>query len=244
MFPVGHTVPLRYPPVVTWCLIGLNCLVFLYEVSLPPTELEQFALTFALVPARYFTESGFSSALSLADYIPFLTNMFLHGGWGHLIINMWSLWLFGGAVEDRFGRVKFLIFYLACGVLASLTHAVFNPNSVVPALGASGAIAGVLGSYMRLFPQTKIIVLVPILFLPLFFDVPAAIFAGLWFLSQILQGTADIAASATGAGVAWWAHVGGFIAGLILSPLLVQPGGTYRPHYADEGVLGFTSRGR
>ena len=173
---------MRYPPIATWALIATNAVVFLFEVSLSPSELNEFLYSFALVPARYFDSGMFDSSLSLTDYLPFVSNMFLHGGWLHLIVNMWTLWLFGRAVEDQLGSGRYLAFYFACGILASVTYAVLNPNSTVPALGASGAIAGILGCYMRFFPFSRIVVLIPILFIPLFFEVPAMLFAGLWFL--------------------------------------------------------------
>jgi membrane associated rhomboid family serine protease len=244
MFPVHNSVPMRYPPVVTWLLIGLNSLVFLYQVSLPPEKLEQFILMFALIPARDFAPLATPAALSPEIYVPFVSNMFLHASWLHLILNMWTLWLFGAAVEDRLGRAKFLVFYLLCGVVASVTHSVFNADSAVPAMGASGAIAGVIGCYIRLFPMAKVVVLVPILFFPIFFEMYAAVFAAIWFFAQFLQGAADFFTPTAGANVAWWAHVGGFLAGVVLSPLLAQPPRKYRPHYADEGVLGFTPKGR
>jgi membrane associated rhomboid family serine protease len=243
MFPIQNAVPVRYPTPVTWTLIVLNCAVFLFEVSLGEGQIEQFVARFALIPARYF-EPGAISQLTWLDYLPFATNTFLHGGWLHLILNMWTLWLFGRVVEDRFGSGRYLAFYLVCGVLASVTHAVFYPTSTIPALGASGAIAGVLGCYMRLFPWSKLVVVVPILFFPLFFEVPAYVFAGLWFLLQLLQGTADLLTPANGPGVAWWAHVGGFIAGYLLTPALRQSARRYRSYYPDEGILGFDTQGR
>src|ERR1700736_528536 len=130
--------------------------------------------------------------------LPFVSNMFLDGGWLHLIVNMWTLWLFGRAVEDQLGSRRYLAFYFACGILASVTYAVLNPNSTVPALGASGAIAGILGCYMRFFPFSRIVVLIPILFIPLFFEVPAMLFAGLWFLFQALGAVADWSAPFAG----------------------------------------------
>jgi membrane associated rhomboid family serine protease len=204
-------------------------------------ELAAFLDRFALIPARYFGGEplGFS-ALSPITYLPFLSNTFLHVGWLHLILNMWTLWLFGPAVEDRLGSIWFLVFYLACGVLASITHAVFDPGSTVPALGASGAIAGVLGSYTVMFPWSRVVVLIPILFLPLFFPLPAIAFTGLWFLAQLLSGTAQLFAGNGLGGVAWWAHVGGFVAGIVLTPLLRRSPRDYRPYQADEITLGFT----
>ena len=164
MFPIANGVPLRYSPVATWALIAANCVIFLFQLSLSPSELDLFLDRYALIPARHFDAGGFDSAMSATDYLPFVSNMFLHGGWLHLILNMWTLWLFGRAVEDQLGSLPYLAFYFACGLLASITHAAFNPTSTVPALGASGAIAGVLGCYLRLFPFSRIVVMVPILF--------------------------------------------------------------------------------
>jgi rhomboid family protein len=245
MFPIQNAVPSRYPPLVTWTLITANCAVFFIELSMSPAELDWFLYRFALIPARYFTPSHYGDAsLAIADYVPFVSNMFLHGGWLHLILNMWTLWLFGPAIEDRLGPVRYFLFYLASGVLASVTHSVFNAASTIPALGASGAIAGVLGCYIRLFPFARLVVLVPILFLPLFFEVPAIVFAGLWFLMQVLQGTAELFTQPAGGGVAWWAHVGGFVFGFLLGPLLRLSRRSYRTYYADEGIFGFDPRGR
>jgi membrane associated rhomboid family serine protease len=240
MFPLQNTTPSRYPPLVTWALIAVNCAVFLIEISLPPTEADLFISRFALIPARYCC----GNPVGPADFLPFFTMMFLHGGWLHLILNMWALWVFGGPVEDRLGPARYLFLYFACGVIAALTHYAFNPTSTAPAVGASGAIAGVIGCYVRLLPFSRLIVVVPILFFPLFFDVPAIVFAGIWFLLQLIQGAGELPAPSTGAGIAWWAHVGGFLAGLALGSLLVLPKREYRPYYADEGFLGFDPMGR
>jgi membrane associated rhomboid family serine protease len=241
MFPIRNTVPTRYPPLVTWTLIAINCAVFFVQINLGPSEEEAFLLTFALIPARYFV---FGAGHDLADYLPLLTNIFMHAGWLHLILNMWTLWLFGPAIEDRLGHWRYLAFYVVCGVLASAAHVIFNASSLVPALGASGAIGGVLGCYMRMFPLANVVVVVPIIFIPFFFQVPAFVFAGLWFAIQLLQGTTEFLVSTGGGGVAWWAHIGGFVAGLILGPLLRKSDQMYRPYYADEGVLGFDTAGR
>jgi membrane associated rhomboid family serine protease len=244
MIPIQNTVPSRYPAVVTWTLIAINCAIFLFQINLDPIELRVFLARFALIPARYFVPEVFGiPEPDLIDYLPFVTNMFLHGGWLHLIFNMWTLWLFGGTIEDRLGHLRYLMFYLACGVLASVTHAAFNATSVVPAVGASGAIAGVLGCYMRLFPFARIVVLVPVLFLPLFFELPAIVFVGFWFLIQVLQGTAELVSPSIGGGVAWWAHIGGFVAGLLFASLLARPRERYRQYYSDEGIYGFNPLG-
>ncbi len=244
MIPVRTSVPTRYPPLVTSGLIAANVLVFLFQKSLPPRGQEAMIYLYGLVPARY-TDPAWASRVGLPpdDYLPFLTTMFLHGGWLHLILNMWTLWLFGSCVEDRLGYVRYLVFYLACGLAASFAHAFVNADSVIPAIGASGAIAGVTGAYVRLFPRSWIILLVPILFIPLFFELPAVIYIAFWFFTQVLQGTVGLMMPDVG-GVAWWAHIGGFIAGLLLAPVIHRPRPSYRRYYPDEGVLGFAPRGQ
>lgn len=237
MIPISITVPTRHPAFVTWMLIAANCAVFFVEINLPPDELEDFIFTYAFIPAR---EAHANTPL---DFVPFITMMFLHGGWLHLILNMWALYLFGPAIEDRLGHGRYLIFYLVCGVAASLAQMTTDPSSTIPALGASGAVAGVLGCSMRLFPLSRVIVLIPILFLPLFFELYAFVFIGFWFLLQLLQGTAELLHPGEG-GVAWWAHVGGFLAGLLFGPLLVQPKRRHRVYQRDEGILGFDAWGR
>ena len=241
---IRNAVPSRYPPVITWTLIAINVLFLLIENSLDPLELEEFLSSFAVIPARYSYLIGHGADLSVADFLPFFTMMFLHGGWLHLILNMWTLWLFGSTVEDRLGHGRYLVFYVVCGVAAAVAHVVFNLTSQVPVLGASGAISGVLGCYMRLFPLARVIVVVPIIFIPLFFEIYAFVFVGIWFLLQILQGTAELFMPSTGGGVAWWAHVGGFVVGFLLGPALRQPEPRYRAYYPDEGELGFNTAGR
>ncbi len=246
MLPVQIAVPTRYAPVVNWWLIAINVGAFLFEISLSPPELEWFLSRFALVPARYFAPMAPGAVdLPRLDWLPFVSNMFLHGGWLHLVLNMWTLWLFGPIVEDRLGSGRYLAFYLACGLVASVTHVAFNPTSTVPALGASGAIAGVLGASIVLFPLARLVMIIPILFFPFFFEVPAIFFAAIWFLTQLLQGSADLLLPTSDAGgVAWWAHVGGFVTGVVLTPVARQSAYRYRTYFADEGVLGFDPRGR
>lgn len=245
MMPVQNAVPNRYPATVTSALIAANCLVFLFQLTLNPIDERLFLQALALIPARYFEifVEG-SGPAELADFLPFLTMMFLHGGWLHLIFNMWTLWLFGPTIEDRLGHGRFLLFYILCGLFASFAHVLSGPTSIVPALGASGAIAGVLGCFVRLFPLARIIVLIPILFFPFFFEVPAVVFAGVWFLIQLFQGTIQLFMPSLGGGVAWWAHIGGFVAGLMLGPLMVRSARSYRAYYPDEGIYGFNALGR
>jgi membrane associated rhomboid family serine protease len=243
MIPIRSAVPTRYPALVTWTLIAINCAVFVFQIGLNPQDLAEFLYRFALIPALFHPDVVGESYFNPAIYTPFVTMMFLHAGWLHLIFNMWMLGLFGPAVEDRMGHGRYLAFYLGCGIAASLAQMATDPYSTIPSLGASGAIAGVLGCYMRLFPLARVIVLVPILFLPLFFEIYAFVFIGVWFLMQVLQGTVDLLAPAEG-GVAWWAHIGGFVAGFIIGPLLTRSVRRYRVYQPDEGELGFDTWGR
>ena len=222
MIPIRDTIPSRNAPLVTWTLIAINVSVFLYELTLGPAQLEHFVYTYGIVPAR-FTHPRWAHlfGLSIDKYWPLLTSIFVHGGWAHIIGNMWALWIFGDNVEDRLGRLRFLIFYLLTGLAAGIAHWMSNPNSTVPTVGASGAIAGVLGAYFVLFPFSRIIVLFPVLFFPLFFEVPAVTYILFWFLSQLLGGTLSGFAPGGVGGIAWWAHVGGFAAGMGLSRIFL-----------------------
>lgn len=245
MIPIHTAIPSRYPPVITWTLIAANCVVFLIQTSMSSWELNRFLAHFALIPARYFDLVARGNLdLTPDDLLPFVTMMFLHGGWLHIIFNMWTLWLFGPTIEDRLGHGRFLVFYLVCGIASAVAHAVFNPTSTVPTLGASGAIAGVLGCFMGLFPLARVVVVVPIAFIPLFFEMPAFVFIGLWFLIQLFQGTAELFLPSSSGGVAWWAHVGGFVAGLVLISFFQRAARNYRAYYPDEGILGFDPSGR
>jgi len=245
MIPIQDGVARRYPPIVTWMVIGVNTIVFLFQESLPPPVLERFLFTFALIPARYFGDLAIvESPEGIVDYLPFLSNIFLHGGWLHLILNMWTLWVFGPAVEDRLGTSRFLTFYVMVGIAASLAHASINASSHVPALGASGAISGVIGCYVRMFPFARLVIMVPILFFPYFFEVPAVIFAVVWLSTQIVPGITDLVMPRDGGGIAWWAHIGGFVAGLLLAPIVMRSVRSYRRYYADEGRYGFLPNGR
>jgi membrane associated rhomboid family serine protease len=217
VFPIRDSVTRTHEPVVVWTIIGVNIVVFLYQLGLSSAELQYFLYRHALVPLRYF-DPGWARevGLSPSDLTPFLTNTFLHGGWLHIIFNLWTLYIFGPALEDRLGPVRFIILYLLSGIAASITHAVFNAFSPTPVLGASGAIAGVIAAYAVRFPHAWVRVLVPILFIPLFFSVPAMVFAGLWFVMQLIQGTSELLAPFTISGIAWWAHIGGFMTGWVL----------------------------
>jgi membrane associated rhomboid family serine protease len=235
MLPISDTIPRRHPPVATWMLIFANCLIFLFELSMPQPALEQVFRLFGIVPARYtHPDWAFFVGFPVNDYWPFLTSMFLHGGWLHIISNMWALWIFGDNVEDRMGSVRFVIFYLLCGLAAAIVHVATNPNSTVPTVGASGAIAGVMGAYFVLFPYSRIIVLLPILFVPFFFEVPAVIYIGVWAFTQVFSGTLSLAQAGDVGGIAWWAHVGGFLTGVGLHFLFIRGQRDYRRLSRDE----------
>ncbi len=222
MIPLKDTIPSRTYPVVTVTLIVLNVLIFLFELSLGE-HLSEFFDLFGVVPATYF-ELKEAGAPFFLVYYPFLTSMFLHGGWMHLIGNMLYLWVFGDNVEDRLGHFKFLIFYLVCGFAAAYAHVYTNPHSEIPTVGASGAISGVLGAYFILFPHSRIITLIPIFFFFDLIEVSAFFFLAFWFVLQFFNGIASLGAATytTTGGVAWWAHIGGFIAGALIALFFVR----------------------
>ncbi|HLN59557.1 MAG TPA: rhomboid family intramembrane serine protease [Thermoanaerobaculia bacterium] len=223
MIPIRDTIPRQHFPFAVWTLIAVNIVVFIYELKVPRDLTEQFIYLFGLVPAR-FTDPGWAASVGFPHtYWPFLTTMFLHGGWLHIIGNMWVLWIFGDNVEDRMGPVRFLLFYLLCGLAAGAVHVLTNPRSQVPAVGASGAIAGVMAAYFVLFPRARIVAMFPIFFYPVFFQVPAFIYLGFWFLTQFFSGTLAIASQREVSGIAWWAHVGGFGAGILTFSLFLRP---------------------
>ena len=205
-------------------IIALNVAAFLYQLSLDPRALQLFVYEHALVPARYFSPFwAWDTGLGSADLTPFVTNTFMHGGFLHIILNMWTLYIFGPALEDRLGPVRFLALYLASGVIASLAHALLNAASPYPLLGASGAIAGVIAAYAVRFPYAWVRVLFIIVIIPLFFSVPALVFAGLWFIMQVVQGASELFNPFGASGIAWWAHIGGFLAGIFMLRVLEPP---------------------
>jgi membrane associated rhomboid family serine protease len=210
MVPLRDTVPSRSFPFVMAGLLVVNVLVQVFQATLSPETQEQFLTTFAVIPARLMTPPVFS------DWPTLITAQFLHGGWLHLGSNMLALFIFGDNVEDRLGHLRFLLFYLLCGIAASLLHIFVAPSSPIPALGASGAIAGVLAGYMALYPRARVVTFVPIFFIPWLIRVPAFLWAIGWFGTQLASGLMSLDADPSSGGVGFWAHVGGFIAGLIL----------------------------
>ncbi len=212
MFPIRDTIRSRSIPVVNWLIILANLLVFIYETRLSPAQLDRFTLTYALVPSHI-------NLVNPATWLPIFTHMFLHAGWFHIISNMWVLFIFGDNVEDRIGPWRYLIFYLLGGIVAGLTQFFFSTDPNVPALGASGAIAAVLGAYFFYFPRAKVITLIPIFIFPWFVNLPAVVFIGVWFITQLYSGLLSLttASGASLGGVAWFAHIGGFLFGLVLA---------------------------
>lgn len=212
MFPLRDTVQARSLPLMNWTLIAVNVLVFVLLLSEPRAEL--WIARYGLTPAQLFSTP--------TAWLTIVTSMFLHGGLFHLISNMWALYIFGDNIEDRMGPGRFLIFYLLCGGVAAIVHVWMNPGSTIPTVGASGAISGVMGAYLVLFPYSRVITLIPFFFFPYLFEVPALFFIGLWFGGQLMNAlvTSALAPPDVG-GVAWWAHVGGFVAGIVLVRLFV-----------------------
>jgi membrane associated rhomboid family serine protease len=212
MIPLRDNIPSRTVPFVTYTLIGANLLAFGFELSLGQ-HLQQFIHIFGVVPAKVTTIISQAPHLAYYAVLPLFTSIFLHGGWMHLLGNMLYLYIFGDNVESALGHIRYLIFYLCSGVAASLVHISFNPGSDIPTVGASGAIAGVLGAYFLLFPRARISTLVPIFFFIQIVEIPALLFLGIWFLIQFLSGSMTLGSGAAAAGVAWWAHIGGFAVG-------------------------------
>jgi rhomboid family protein len=232
MIPLRDSVRTQSWPVVTWALIAVNVWVFLFQVSLGPA-VEALIETWGFVPARYFLLAQAEPAAWLDRFLPLLTSMFLHGGWMHLIGNMVYLWIFGDNVEDRLGHGRYLTFYLLTGLCAGLAHAYLHPDSLIPSVGASGAISGVLGGYLMFLPRARVVALVPLLFFPYIVELPAVVYIGFWFLMQFVSGTLAWAMAPDASGVAWWAHVGGFVAGVALT-LAVGQRRSYPRIWADQ----------
>lgn len=221
MIPIKDDIPSRTFPIVNISLIIINIFFFLVEVSMGE-RLAALFNNFGVVPAKflasYYVVQDRVVYVGLTErVIPLFTSMFLHGGWFHLFGNMLYLWIFGDNVEDRMGHLRYLLFYILCGLSANITHILFTPVSTIPSVGASGAIAGVLGAYLLLYPTARVVVLVVLFFWIDFIALPAVIVLGFWFVVQFFSGLASIGVqSASSGGVAWWAHIGGFVTGMAL----------------------------
>ncbi len=206
MFPIRDTIRSRSFPLVNLALIATNVLVFLFQASLSQQGFVRIIQLYGLVPAQF-------SISNPVRIFTIFSSMFMHGGWFHLISNMWTLYIFGDNVEDRMGSGKYLVFYLLAGVVAAVTHIFFTPDLQQPTVGASGAVAGVLGAYFLLFPSSRVVTFIPLFFIPWFVQIPAFIYLGIWFFSQVANG---VMLDQAMTGIAWWAHIGGFVTGLVL----------------------------
>lgn len=215
MIPLRDDNPTRITPIITVTFIVICALVYMYQASLPPQPGELFVYRFGAIPATVFGNAALPPEVhAAAPFITLITSMFLHGSWMHLIGNMLYLWIFGNNIEDVMGHVRFILFYVMCGIFAVFSHAITDPSSTMPMVGASGAISGVLGAYLLLFPHAQVLVLVPLGLYTRMMYVPAALVLGLWFVMQVLSGGMSLGRS--GGGVAFFAHVGGFVAGMVL----------------------------
>jgi membrane associated rhomboid family serine protease len=208
MLPLKDNVPSRSTPIITWALIGVTAGVHLYQQTLSAGAER------ALVRAYGMTPASLGLIPSLA-WLTLVTSVFLHGGWFHFLSNMWTLFIFGDNVEDRMGRGRYLVFYVLSGVIANVMQALVDPGSRIPAIGASGAIAGVLGAYFLLFPRARVVSLIPLVFYFWMAEIPAVIFLGFWFITQLVSGLSSLGMPEGMGGIAWWAHIGGFVFGLL-----------------------------
>ena len=210
MIPIRDINPSRTVPIVVLLLIILNTVVFFSYFDLPEKQIESIVYSYGIVPAHF-------------RWLSLITHQFLHGGLLHLISNMWALWIFGDNIEDRIGHRRFLLFYLLCGISAGLVHTLTQPDSNMPCVGASGAISGVLGAYLVLYPTTRILCIIPIIIYPYFTEMPALLFGFIWLISQLFNGLVIMAGDNKDvAGIAWWAHLGGFFAGIFLLPFFLK----------------------
>lgn len=225
MFPINDNNPTNTKAYVTYTIVVINILIFIYEISLTPPQLERFFQIYAVIPKELTANfSGITVNQPIPEPLTLITSQFLHGGFAHIFGNMLFLWIFGNNIEDQLGHLKYLIFYLACGVLAGLSQWFFSTQSALPSLGASGAIAGILGAYVLRFPHAKVRTLIflgPFITFP---RIPAIFFLGIWFFQQALYGVASLNVPSNigmeNGGVAYFAHIGGFVFGAILGPLL------------------------
>ncbi len=216
MFPLRDDNPIKIIPVITWMLIAVNAAVFLYQISLSVKAAEIFAYQFGAIPSVVLGAKQLPARFAvIPPAASVFTSMFLHGGWMHLIGNMWFLWIFGNNIEEAMGHARYLAFYVFCGILASIAHILTNTNSAIPSIGASGAIAGILGAYIMLYPRARVWTLIFLGFFVKLLYVPAGVILGFWILLQFINGSMMAGRQNMG-GVAFWAHVGGFIAGVLL----------------------------
>lgn len=235
MIPIRDTIPCNSTPIVTWSIMALCSAIFLWMQMLPEDAQRMIIYQYGMVPIRYaHPQWAYSFGLPPDYYFSFLSSLFLHGGWGHLLINMLFLWIFADNIEDSMGPFRFLAFYILCGLLATYMQWFFDPELPYPVVGASGAIAGVLGAYFFMFPYARVIMMFPILFYPVFFDLPAIAFLGLWVIIQLHKATTAVMFDNGVTDVALWSHLGGFLAGAFLHPLFLKRDGNDVPKPEQE----------
>ncbi len=234
MIPLKDDIPSRTFPFITIMLIIINSLIFLFEISLSQGELMELFEYFGVIPARFLALISVQKFLDPSQFYTLFTSMFLHGGWFHIIGNMWYLWIFGDNVEDRMGHFRYLIFYILCGIGAGLTHIYLNPTSTVPTIGASGAISGVMGAYFILYPRARVLTLVPVFIFVEILVIPAFFYLGFWVFMQFIEGTLLFLVPSNAGGVAVWAHFGGFILGAIFVFFFRKPKHRVPRTYVDQ----------
>ena len=217
MIPLRDNIPARTTPYVNYALIAICAVVFLAQMSAEAGL--GLVREYGMIPHRVLDGNGRLPPAAVPDWLTLLTCIFLHGGWLHFLGNIWFLWIFGDNVEDRMGHLGYLAFYLGAGVIASAAHLMTNLDSTLPTIGASGAIAGVMGAYMLLYPKAKVLTLIPLFVILYTIVLPAPLFLGIWFLLQFFQGVMSVAGVQAG-GVAWWAHIGGFVIGFAVAAVL------------------------
>lgn len=222
MIPIRDTAPCHSKPLVTWAIMAVCIAVFVAMYFMPDAQSFRLINLYGMVPVRYSNGWTGYNGLPFDGYLSFVTNLFLHASWWHLIMNMWFMWIFADNVEDRMGHVPFLVFYLVCGLFATILQWYFDPSLTIPVVGASGAIAGVLAAYFFLYPLERVVVWVPLFFLPIVIHVPAIAFLGLWIILQLHNATTSIVFDNVPVDVAWWAHLGGFIAGSLLYRFFIR----------------------
>lgn len=219
MLPLRDKVKSNTFPIVVYAIIVINAVVFFYQLAMDDMQLIEFFYYYGIVPAFLGGDQCWEMRGAIGQLFPFISSMFLHGGWMHIIGNMWTLFIFGDNVQDRMGKGRFFVFYILAGIASMLLHAFTNWGSTTPAIGASGAIAGVMGAYLVYFPRAKIITLLPLIFYFTIITVPAYVFLIIWFGMQFFSGTFALLSEDGGTGIAWWAHVGGFAFGAIAAKL-------------------------
>lgn len=238
MIPLRDSIPRVHPSFAVWTLITVNTGIFLFELTLSSSQTFRFFHLYGFVPAR-FTNTDWAMLVGYPPgrWLTVLTHAFVHSDWLHFSFNMWSLWIFADNIEDVFGPIRFIVFYLLCGAGAVGLHYFLHMQDTQPVVGASGAIAGVMGAYFLLYPHAKVLLLIPIIIWPLIIEIPAVVYLGAWFGIQFVSGVSSLADSSSG-GIAWWAHAGGFIAGVALLPIFLNKKRCYFCYNANGRRIG------